>query len=76
MRACDAAMLVKHAVSASAISGIMSSHPDLSIKQGLLIARDYRVIHRESSREKKKKEAEFAPVSSYLPKKQNSTNSE
>lgn len=39
------AMLVKHAVSASAISGIMSSHPDLSIKQGLLIARDYRVIH-------------------------------
>ena len=41
-------MLVKHAVSTSAVSGVMSSHPDLSIKQGLVIAKDYRVIHRES----------------------------
>lgn len=44
----DTALLVKHAVSATAVGGVLASHPDLSIKEGLQIGKDYRAIHRES----------------------------
>eukprot|EP00904_Undaria_pinnatifida_P010918 jgi/Undpi1/6957/HiC_scaffold_21.g09431.m1 len=38
-------LLVQHAVSATAIRGVLASHPHLSIKEGLQKVKDYRVIH-------------------------------
>lgn len=38
-------LLVKHAVSSTAVSGVLTSHPHLAIKMGLQIVKDYRVIH-------------------------------
>ena len=44
---CGSALLVKHAVSSTAVGGVLAAHPHLNIKEGLEAVKDYRVIHGE-----------------------------